>query len=348
MRFKSIRLLISVLILIILLPHCTGNEVTRRESNDIISTVVDSKEFLEPIQLPTEIPHVSKNDVSSTLKKDPEIHLSSNKELSYNPVTIYDRYGEPIMFKSPPERIVMFDAAAVEILFAIGQGERIIATHEYVTYPPESISIAKVGDAFNMNIEAIIGLNPDLVYIFYPTFKKRLEDAGLKVLLLETLDNDLNQMSDHYLMWGNITGATDAATKLSHSTTNRIKHIETILDPYESGPSVFQDIGGLWSPGNNTLIGSVFKLLKLDNISKSVDGYSQINPETILEKNPAYIFTETPGIFTQSSSFENVLAVRNNNIFTLNSEYLSISGPRFILGIEELAQIIYPGLIVVE
>lgn len=52
------------------------------------------------------------------------------------PLTITDSNGQPVVFEKAPERIVVFDSAVLEILFAIGEGGRIIATHDFVTYPP--------------------------------------------------------------------------------------------------------------------------------------------------------------------------------------------------------------------
>ena len=46
-----------------------------------------------------------------------------------------------------------YDGAAVETLFAIGEGHRVVGTHSWVTYPPETESIAKLGDAFDVDIE---------------------------------------------------------------------------------------------------------------------------------------------------------------------------------------------------
>ena len=100
-------------------------------------------------------------------------NIPSNKKNirpSSFPLSIVDREGNEVVFEGAPDRIVAFDAAAVETIFAIGQGHRVIATHDYVSYPPEVDSVAKVGDAFTMDIEAIVNLAPDLVYIFYPTF----------------------------------------------------------------------------------------------------------------------------------------------------------------------------------
>ena len=42
-----------------------------------------------------------------------------------------------------------------------------VGTHSFVFYPPEVANIPKVGDAFNTDIEAIVALQPDLVFIFF-------------------------------------------------------------------------------------------------------------------------------------------------------------------------------------
>ena len=260
------------------------------------------------------------------------------------PVTIMDREGHEVIFEKAPERIVAFDSAAVETIFGIGEGHRIIATHDYVSYPPQVNSIKKVGDAFNMDIEAIVNLNPDLVYIFYPTFKEQLENAGLKVLLIQTIDDDFQKTADLFRMWGSITGAVKEADILASDFEMRIDSIQNMLSPYKSGPSIFQDVGGLWTPGNNTLVGNVFKTLKLQNVAHDIQGYAQFSPETLIERNPQYIMAPYGDNISSDNKFKNMIAVRNGAVIIPSDDYLSTSGPRFILGVEELAKTIYPGL----
>ena len=278
-------------------------------------------------------------------KKDTNNTSTSNESLKATfPVYITDIDGREIIFDSPPKRIIAFDSAAVETLFAIGEGHRIIGTHDYVSYPPDANSITKVGDAFNMDVEAVVGLNPDLVYLFYPSFKEQLENAGLKVLLISTMGDDISEMADHFRMWGHITGAVMEANNLADDFEGRILNIESTLAPYTEGPSVFQDVGGLWTPGKNTLVGNVFKLLKLQNIAHDIEGYQQISPEVIVERNPQYIISSYSDIFSDDPKYSGVVAVKNGSIYIPSADYLSISGPRFLMGVDELANFIYPGI----
>ena len=267
------------------------------------------------------------------------------KQLSVEfPLEVLDRDGSTLIFTQPPERIIVYDAAAVETIFAIGQGHRIIGTHSWVSYPKEAENIEKVGDAFNMDIEHIVALDPDLVFLFYPTFKEELEKAGLKVLLLESVDDNLMKMSSNFRVWGQITNAPNEAESLAKDFENRVQQIESVLEPYHSGPSVFQDVGDLWTPGDNTLMGNVFKLLKLHNISHDVDNYGQMSPEVIIDRNPQILISTDPNFLYQNPAFKELLPIKNKSIFKSNDDYLGIAGPRFILGIEELAFEFYPGL----
>ena len=97
----------------------------------------------------------------------------------YEPVTLVDGAGQEFVFTEPPERIVAYDSAVVEILFAIGEGHRIVGTHDFVEYPPEASEVARIGSAFEINVESILALEPDLVFLFSPGFVDDLQGAGL-------------------------------------------------------------------------------------------------------------------------------------------------------------------------
>ena len=260
------------------------------------------------------------------------------------PYTVVDSNGREITFDKPPERIVAFDSAALETLFAIGEGDRIVGTHDFVSYPSEADDIPRLGDAFNMNIEAVVAIEPDLVFVFSGGFVPDLEKAGLKVLYLESLYSDFRKVADTIRMWGRITGATTAAEAVAADFEARVAAIEETMAGQPAGPSIFQDIGGLWTPGNDTLIGEVFDLLGLQNIAADVSGYAQLSPEIIVARDPDIIITYDPASITENDAFKDVKAVKEGRVQTLPSDALDIAGPRYIDGIEDLAAIAYPEL----
>ena len=260
------------------------------------------------------------------------------------PYTVADSRGKNVVFEEPPTRIVAFDGAAVDILFDIGEAERIVATHSFVSYPPEAEEIPKVGDSFNMNVEAIVGLEPDLVFVFFDARVDDLQQAGLKVLYLESLSDNFRKTVDTIHMWGRITGNADGAAAGGARFESRVQRLEELVAPLEGGVRVLQDVGGLWTPGPDTLVGEVFSLLKLENIAHDISGYAQMSPEQIVARDPQVIITSDPAAFTENSAFSDVSAVKEGKVFSLPSDALSNAGPRFAEGIEDLARLVYPDL----
>jgi iron complex transport system substrate-binding protein len=72
-----------------------------------------------------------------------------------------------------------------------------------------------------------------------------------------------------------------------------------------------------------------------------VSGYEQFSKEVLIKKDPQIIITADPDFFYKNKEFQNMTAVKNKRILTMKNDSLSIAGPRFIDGIEELIQIIY-------
>lgn len=260
------------------------------------------------------------------------------------PVVVTDSNGDELVFEEEPERIVAFDSAVVEILFAIGEGHRVVGTHDFVFYPPEAADVPRLGGAFNMDIETTVALEPDLVFIFFDTFKEDLERAGLKVFYLATLTDEFTQVADRTRLWGNIVGNPEAADIVANDFEERVDAVVRTMNRFGAGPTVFQDEGDLWTPGQGTLIQQVFDLLRLENIAAEITGYAQLSPEVIVESDPAVIIASYGDNISTNPAFAGVLAVQNGAIYVPTSDALSIASPRFVKGIEDLAAWVYPGL----
>ena len=255
--------------------------------------------------------------------------------------------GKQVAFETPPERMVVYDGAAVEMLFTIGQGHRIVGTHSYVTYPPETESITKVGDAFNMDIEAIVALEPDLVYVFYDRFNADLERAGLKVLYIKSLSHGFTEVADQIRMWGAITGATEEASKVADDFDARVRAIEEKMEEVEPTWTVYSHGFDWWTPGRNTLVNDVFELLKLGNVA-DFEGYQQISPEIIVADEPDIIMADSVESITENPVLSTLHMVEDpehieHHIFVMSEgNSFSVAGPRFMDAVEEFAAWVYP------
>ena len=261
------------------------------------------------------------------------------------PLTIIDSNGKEFVFDAPPERIVVYDSASVEILFAIGQGHRVVGTHEFVDYPPETDSIARVGNAFAVNTEAIIELEPDLVFTFFASSVDALEATGVPVLLLDSLDSDLDGVVEHFRVWGRVTDSVDEAEVQVADMRARLDALAEKLEPVGQGPSLYNHTFDFWTPGGDTLHGAIYQLLKVELITREQSGWAQMSPEQIVIKDPEVIIANSFDVeqLTGNSAFDDVKAVKEGRII-MPKQSFAVAGTRLIAAIEEMAALLYPEL----
>ena len=286
------------------------------------------------------------NDATPTLPPSPTTMPTASPE-AYK-VTITSSDGEEVVLTQPPMRIVSYDSAAVEILFAIGEGERLVATHDFVAYPPEAVDLPKVGASFTINLEEIVALEPDLIYTFYGSSADDLKRADVPVIYLETpttLEGIVGQMR----MWGRIADNEAAADQLIRRFEAKLEELQGLLASVEEGPTLFHDDSLFYSRGPNTLVGKVYEMLKVKNIAFDIPdgGYGQLSSEVVVERNPGVIITTFPERTQEILSdpaLRDTSAVKEGRVYTANADLISIAGPRFVEAIEEIARYIHPGL----
>ena len=262
------------------------------------------------------------------------------------PFTIIDSNGMEMTFDAPPERIIPYDSAAVEILFAIGEGHRVVGTHSFVNYPPEADAIPKVGSAFALNLEEIVALEPDLVYLFFDRFLADLEEVGIKALYTQSLSHTVDDVLEHFRLWGRLTGNVQAAEREIALFQGRLDILKDKLKDVEHGPRVYNHTFGFWTPGPDTLEGDIFNLLKAEMVTKEISGYVQISPEEVLVRDPEVIITSVDAVseITDDPALQSVTAVKNGRVLVPELASLFIAGPRLIDVIEEIAEFLYPEL----
>ena len=74
----------------------------------------------------------------------------------------------------PPQRIVSLVPAVTEMIYAIGDGAKVVAVSNYDHFPAEVAALPKVGGLLDPSVERILAIKPDLV-IVYATQKELIE-----------------------------------------------------------------------------------------------------------------------------------------------------------------------------
>ena len=263
------------------------------------------------------------------------------------PLTLTDSNGHQMTIEKPPQRIVAIDSAAVEILFALGEDHRVVGTHDFVSYPPETKDIEKIGSAFALNLEKIAALEPDLIYIFFASPLPDLEKLAAQVLYLES-PGTLAGVAERMRTWGRIVNNPRAAEELVRQFEESIKSVQERLAAVGEGPRVYHDAApDLWTAGSDSLSNEIYTLLKAQNVFRDISGFQQVSPEEIVARDPQVIISvhaEGPDLIRGDPAFQGLSAVKEGRLFAIEGDLLEIAGPRLVQGMEQVAQLLYPDL----
>jgi iron complex transport system substrate-binding protein len=118
--------------------------------------------------------------------------------------------------RDPPERIVCLTEDPTEILYALGEGDRIVGISAWTVRPPEARTTKPVVSGFTGgNVEKIRALEPDLVIGFSDVqadLAAKLIRENLQVLILN--QRSLEEILDVVLLLGRIVGNASRAREL--------------------------------------------------------------------------------------------------------------------------------------
>ena len=283
-----------------------------------------------------------------TRRPDPTVSLF--------PREIKDGTGETIIFDAPPQRIVSFSAANTEIMFALGLGDRVVGRDAFSDYPVEALDVPSVGDSFALNLELIVSLAPDLVFISFEGPKEQLREVGLRPLFIPPPDT-LEGVLLYIRVMGQIMGRPGEAATLAAQIEREIQDIENLLRDVGPGPSVYYELDpGLWTAGPATFIGDMISIAKAQNVAASAGGqYPQLSNEYLVAQDPEVILLadssdlggqgdETPESVAARPGWSDIAAVREGRIYPVNPSLLSRPGPRIGQGLRHLAELIHPDL----
>jgi iron complex transport system substrate-binding protein len=255
-----------------------------------------------------------------------------------------------------PARIVSTAPNITEILYALGLGDRIVGVSDFCDYPPEAAKKPKVGGVVNPSIEAIIALDPDLVLVVpsatHENLFRSLRQLGIKML---ALPNDT--IYDLYTMIRTI-GAETATERAAEEMVSRLQSkFKEVSERVSGRPKrrVMFVVGAdpLFVAGKGTFINELIEIAGGENIAgDSLMKYPQLGIEDVLSRAPEVIlytslnFELTGKQEEQAkkiwSAYSSIPAVKENHIYGLVADHVTLPGPRLVLGIEEMARAIHP------
>lgn len=270
-------------------------------------------------------------------------------------VTVNDDAKQTVVLDKPAKRVVSLSPGMTELIFAAGGGDKIKGVVSFSDFPPEAKNIPQIGSYNAIDIEQIVALNPDLVVAWQsgnpPQQISRLKQLGVTVYISEprrfadiprTLRN-LGQLLG--------TGSTaDNAARQFESKLTALRH------RYSADKAIAKTVFiQIWdqpimSVSGEHLISRIVEFCHGQNVFHETNQLTlSLSAETVLQKNPDVILVTREGELGQKwlmrwKPWEFMSAVKNDQLFMANPDYLVRHTPRVIQGIKQVCGSLQPHL----
>jgi len=254
------------------------------------------------------------------------------------PVAVVDDSGQRIELAHPAQRIASLAPHITEQLFAIGAGDRIVATTEYADYPAAASQLPRVGRAHSVDLERVTAARPDLIIIWGSGFPPAIIESlrRLKVPVYTNEPGSLESIATSLERLGTLTAAGDA----TRVATDFRARVTTLRSRYAQRVPV-RVFYQIWAQPLMTLAGThvlneAIRLCGGRNVFEQLAAIApQVAVEAVVAADPQMIVTAEPGAkpsdgLSQWQRFNTIAAVRNHQLVTLDADRLNRHGPRIV------------------
>lgn len=250
------------------------------------------------------------------------------------------------------KRVVSLAPSITEIIFALGQGKKLVGVTNYCNYPAATKKNTKIGGFINPNIEKIVSLKPDLVIGTSDGNSKKaiLKLRKLRIPCFILRPQSVGEISLSIIDIGKVLGILKQSQKLANKINIEIEKIKKSLRKIKK-PKVFLVVGlsPLITVGAGTYEDDLLTLAGGKNIAgKSKIKYPKYNIEEIIVQKPDIIvlteMTKKNHTFYRKfvADMKKLAKFPKEKIFYVDGDLLHRPGPRIVEGLTKLANIFNP------
>lgn len=251
------------------------------------------------------------------------------------------------------QRVIALSPSINEIIFALGKGNTVIGNTQYCTYPLEAKSIRKVGGYFNVSIEKVLALKPDIVMMqsYDQKLISELKKLNIKTMVMEfnTLDNlkvNIQKIAEYYNEKKAVKQILDQIN-IGLKSTERIVENKKIMMVISATMNLHKQI---FIIGHNMYLEDIILYSGNKNAYNYVGNHQPlVNMEKIIALNPDIIILLAPYLKDKTFSKQELInkwktipvtASKKDTIYVIDEDYAGIPGPRVSHFIEDFKEIL--------
>ncbi len=269
-------------------------------------------------------------------------------EAGVYPMTLTDGIGNTVVLEEEPDKIASLSPSCTEILYALGLEDKIVGVSTWCTYPEETKNVPQIGDTFSVNIEKLIEMETDLVFVSGHAGSdavSALDQAGIAVYTTSTVT--LDDIYNNITVMGAMTNTADKANTIVSDMRADAEGLQEEYAKYDS-KKVFIDLVDLYSTSKEDYLGHSLPMLNTENIAYEYDYTSpRLSAETVIQENPdVYIVLCSEADFVMPDGFEEIKAFKEGNVHYIpyddpRVDMITRDGPRFVEGLKVLGDLIH-------
>lgn len=241
------------------------------------------------------------------------------------------------------ERIIALSPSINEIIYALGDGDKIVGNTEYCDFPEASKSKTKVGGYFSPNLEKIVSLKPDLVIMLENSKKlsQKLHKLGIKTKVLKL--TKLEEIQNSIKIIGDILNKEKEASQILNDINVELQDIRNIIQNKKILIVIHAPLSiekRIFVVGQNLYFDDIINLSGNTNAFQSKrKGQPVLNVENIIATNPDIIILLSSLRVKRGISIDEIkkpwltlpiTAVKENNIYVADKSYSAIASDRLV------------------
>lgn len=252
-----------------------------------------------------------------------------------------------------PQRIVCLTTETVEVLYMLGEQDRIVGISGYTTRPVIARKEKPKVSAFTTaKIDKIVALKPDLVLGFsnlQAEMAAELIKAGIEVHVFN--QRSIDDIFRMIITTGRLVGATEKADRIVQDLQTQITEAREAAEALPRKPKVY------FEEWNDPMMCSIRWAAELIDIAGGEDCFPELSqfhsardrvvtPDQVLERMPDIIIGSwcgkkfQPAEVIARAGWSNMPAVKNNMLFEIKSADILQPGPSvFTYGLKQLVAI---------
>lgn len=268
-------------------------------------------------------------------------------------ITVTDDEGTTVTLAAAPESIVSLTPATTELLFALGEGDRLVGRTDFDDYPPEATQVPAVATFQGVEIEQVVDIDPDLILAGGNSFTPpadvaRLRELGYPVIVLYASDV-AGVLADIRLV-GQAIGAQSQAEQVVAQIDARVDEVSAAVAALER-PRVFYEIGNepeLYGPAPDSFVADMVALAGGEAITTTDPAVFSIPVERLIDLDPEVIvlgdaaYGVCPDSVVARPGWDTLTAVTDGAVRPVDDIIVTRPGPRLGEGLAALALAIHP------